>query len=100
MELMVMEPELLLVTVTVFGALVAPIPVAENVKVAGLKVRGTVAPPVAAPESATVSGLNAPLVVMARAPLMEPLYRGAKVTVMVQLAAALIEDPQVPPVTE
>jgi hypothetical protein len=35
-----------------------------------------------------ICGLNAPLVVIERAPLIDPLYCGAKVTVMVQLAAA------------
>jgi len=98
--LMVTELALLLVTVMVLAALVAPIPVEAKVNVVGLKVRGTVGPPVPVPESGTICGLNAPLVVMARVPLIEPLEVGAKVTVMVHLAAAASEAPQVPPVME
>jgi hypothetical protein len=99
-ELIVIVPVLLLVTVTVAAAVVAPIPVDANVNEAGLRVNGTVGPPVAAPVSPTIWGLNALLVVMTRAPLIEPLYCGAKVTVIVQLPAAASEAPQVPPVTE
>src|ERR1700722_15083327 len=100
MELMLMEPVLLLVTVTILAALAAPIPVAEKVNVAGLKLSGTVGPPVDVPASPTTCGLKAPLVVMARAPLIDPLYCGAKVMVREQFAPAASELVQVPPVTE
>ena len=98
--MMLIEPELLLVTVIVCGALVAPTPVAANVSDVGLRVSGKVGPPVAVPESATICGLNAPSVVMASAPLVAPLSCGVKVTVIVQLAPAPSELPQVPPVME
>ena len=98
--MIVIVPVLLFAMVTVEAALVAPIPVDVKVNEVGLKVRGTVGPPVAIPVSPTICGLNAPLVVMPRAPLIEPLYCGAKVTVMVQLAVAPSDVPQVPPVTE
>ena len=98
--LMVTELALLLVTVTVLAALVAPIPVAVKVNDVGLKLKATAGPPVAAPVSATTNGLNAPLVVTASAPLIVPLYCGANVTAIVQLAAAASDAPQVPPVTE
>jgi len=99
-ELIVIVPVLLFVTVTVAAAVVAPIPVDANVKEVGLRVKGTVGPPVAVPVSPMIWGLNAPFVAMARAPLIEPLYSGAKATVIVQLPAAASEAPQVPPVTE
>jgi len=97
---MVIVPALLLVTVMVLGAVVAPTPVAVKVSEVGLMVKGTVGPPVAVPASATICGLNAALVVTASAPLIEPLYCGVKVTMVVQLPAAESEAPQVPPVTE
>src|SRR5208282_2108765 len=99
-ELMVTEVPLLLVTVMVLAALVAPIPVEENFSVVGLKVRGTVGPDLPFPESATICGLNAPPVAMARAPSIVPSEVGANVNVMVQLAPAPSEEPQVPPVME
>src|SRR5271157_5033817 len=98
MVLMVTELALLLVTVTVLAALVTPMPVEEKLSVAGLKASGTAGPPVPVPESATICGLSAPLVAMARAPLIAPLEVGVKVTVMVHFAAAASEAPQVPPV--
>jgi hypothetical protein len=91
---------LLFVTVTILAALVPPIPVALNVKAAGLIDRGTVGPPVAAPLRLTVSGLNAASELMLSAPLIVPLYCGAKVTVMVQLLLPASDPAQVPPVTE
>src|SRR6202142_3550151 len=100
MLLMVTEPALLLVTVTVLGALVAPMPVARKVSDVGLKLRGAAGPDVPLPASATTCGLNAPLVVIARVPLAAPVNSGAKVTVIVQLAPPPSEVPQLPPVTE
>src|SRR5450631_3041068 len=82
MLLIVTELAPLLVTVMVLEALVTPIPVAEKLSVAGLKVSGTAGPPVPVPESAAICGLSAPLVVIARPPLIAPLEVGAKVTVM------------------
>ena len=99
-ELIVTVPVLLLVTVTVFAALVAPMPVAVKVSDVGLKVRATVGPPVPLPVSATTCGLNAPLVAIARPPLAAPVNVGAKVTMMVQFAPPPSDAPQVPPVTE
>jgi hypothetical protein len=100
MALIVTVPVPLLVTVTVFGALVAPIPVAEKVSVAGLKLSETVGPPVAVPVIPTTCGLNALFVAISNAPLIDPLYSGVKVTTIVQLAAPASEAPHVPPVTE
>jgi hypothetical protein len=100
MLLMVIVPVPLLVTVMVLAAAVAPMPVEEKVNEVGLSFNGTFGPPVAAPLSPTVSGLNALLVVRSSAPLIVPLYCGVKVTVMVQLAPPARELPQVPPVTE
>ncbi len=60
--------ELPLVTVMVFGALVTPMPVAAKLRVGGLNVSGTVGPPLPVPESATICGLSAPLVAIARPP--------------------------------
>ncbi len=100
MELMVIVPVLLLVTVMVCGALVAPIPVDAKVSEAGLKPKGTVGPPLPVPVRAIICGLNALFVLMASAPLIEPLYCGAKVTVMVQLPPPVSDEPQVPPVME
>jgi len=100
MLLIVTELALLFVTVTVLGALVAPMPVFAKLSVVGLKVSGAVGPPVAFPESPTICGLNAPPVAIARPPPTVPLEAGANVTVMVQLALAASDAPQVPPVTE
>lgn len=100
MASIVIVPVPLLVTVMVLASLVAPMPVEEKVREVGLSFNGTLGPPVAAPVSPTVSGLNSLLLVMASAPLMLPLYCGVKVTVMVQLAPPASELPQVPPVTE
>src|SRR5208282_2645932 len=94
------EPLLLFVTVIVLAALVAPIPVEEKLSVAGLNVSGSVGPPVPVPESATICGLSAPLVAIARAPSIVPFDVGVNVTVIVHLAAAASEAPQVPPVIE
>jgi hypothetical protein len=99
-EVMVTVLALLLVTVTVFAGLVAPTPILANAKVVGLNVRGTVGPPVPVPERPTTCGLNAPFVAIARPPLIAPLDVGANVTVIVHLAPAASEEPQVPPVTE
>src|SRR5271157_2501637 len=63
-ELMVTALPLVLVTVTVFAALVAPTPVALKLAVAGLNFSGTTGPPVPFPESATTCGLSAPLSAM------------------------------------
>jgi hypothetical protein len=52
--LIVIEPVLLLVTVMIFEALVAPTPVAVKVSDAGLIFNGTVGPPVAVPVSAMI----------------------------------------------
>src|SRR5271156_6210478 len=100
MELMVTDALLLFVTVITFAGAVAPIPVEVNVNEVGLRASATVGPPVAVPASPTSDGLNAPFVLTARAPLIEPLYCGAKVTRIVQLEDAASELPQVPPVTE
>ncbi len=100
MELIVIVPVLLLVTVTTLAAAVAPTPVEVKVSDAGLMVSGTAGPPVAVPVSPTICGVKAPLVKMSRAPLIEPLYCGVKVTVIVQLEPAASEVLQVPPVTE
>jgi len=99
-ELMVTELPLLLVTVMVLAALVAPIPVEENFSVVGLKLSGTAGPDLPFPESATSCGLNAPPVAMASAPSIVPSEVGANVTAMVQLDDAPSEVPQVPPVME
>src|ERR1700722_14449205 len=100
MELMVIDALLLFVTVITFAGEMATIPVEVNVNEVGLRASATVGPPVAVPANPTTVGLNAPLVLTARAPLIEPLYCGAKVTTMVQLEDAARELPQVPPVTE
>jgi hypothetical protein len=90
----------LFVTVMVFGALVIPMAVAAKVRVVGLKVSGTVGPPVAVPVSATICGLRAPLVAITRPPSVAPLEAGAKVTIIVHLVAAFSEAAQVPLVME
>jgi hypothetical protein len=55
-ELIVTEAVLLLVTVTVFAALVAPMPVAVNVSDVGLKLRATAGPPVPLPVTQRSAG--------------------------------------------
>jgi len=97
-ELIVTALALLLVTVTVLAALMAPMPVFANFAVVGLKVRGDVGPPVPVPERPTTCGLSAPFVVIARLPAIAPFDVGAKVAVMVHFAPAAKEEPQVPPV--
>ena len=100
MLLMVIVPVPLLVTVIVLTAAVAPMPVEEKVREAGLSFNAGFALPVAAPLSPTVSGLNSLLVLRSSAPLMVALYCGVKVTTMLQLAPPARELPQLPPVTE
>lgn len=98
--LIITELALLFVTVIVLGAPAMPMPVFAKLSVVGLKVNGTVGPPVAVPARATICGLRGPLVEKARLPLIEPLEVGAKVTVIVQLPPAPSDAPQLPPVME
>ena len=83
---MVTAEALLLVTVTVFAALVVPTAWAENVKEAGENLSAAVPPPDPVPESATVCGLYATLFVRISAPVTLPLAVGWNVALSVQVA--------------
>jgi hypothetical protein len=74
-------PPELLVSVTVFGALVVPTVWPENVRLVGASVTGSA--PV--PEVAAICGLPAPVEAMATDPLIAPVSEGVNVTDRVQL---------------
>jgi len=89
-EVIVSEVVPTFVSVTVFDALVTPVATVPKLKLVGESF--AVVP---SPLSGTVCGLHAALSVTLRAALREPLAVGLKVTLIVQLAAAASEVPQV-----
>ena len=89
-EVIVSEVVPTFVSVTVFAALVTPIATVPKLKLAGESFAA-----VPSPLSGTVCGLPAALSVTLRAALREPLAVGLNVTLIVQLAPAASELPQV-----
>src|ERR1700690_16604 len=87
---MVSVPPELLVSVTVFGALVVPTVCAGNVRLVGDTVTGSA--PV--PDRPMICGLPAPEVAMATDPFTAPVAEGVKVTESVHLAAFASAPPQ------
>jgi hypothetical protein len=81
----------LLVTVTVFAALVAVTATLPNTSVAGVTVTGTTP----LPASDTVCGLLFALSVIVRVPVRLPVAVGVNVTLTVQFAPAATEVPHV-----
>jgi hypothetical protein len=81
----------LLLTVTVFGALVVVTASFPKAKVAGLTVTGTTPFPV----SETVCGLLLALSVIVKVPVRLPVAVGVKVTLIVQLVSDASDVPHV-----
>jgi hypothetical protein len=81
----------LLVSVVVFEALVCPTVSLPNARLVALRVNGK--SPV--PESATVCGESGALSLTASDPVSDPAIEGVNVTLTVQDAPALMDDPQV-----
>ena len=89
LEMVSVVPELL-VSVTVWGALVVPTDWDEKVRLVGDSATG-ISP---VPDRPTICGLPAPEVAMATAPLIDPVSVGVKVTENVHLADLASAPPQ------